>query len=197
MKKVVIHSKRKLVIVNGRQIPRLLLTLIRGAIGKKFVVKHYKGRKIVITKYPDMSGIIPSAKQRLRRELFREAVEYAKWIVEDEERKKAFRNTLPRRKQKRVFQAAIQMYMRMEGDQKWLSKQLAVKAVVRSVKGGGVKDETLKVKGGSVKGGYAVNEKGLFELRESWKVIWQNREKRCLEGRREVLKENDLMAMRI
>jgi hypothetical protein len=96
------------------------------------VVKHYKGRKIVITKFPDMSGIVASAKQRVRRDLFREAVVYAKWILADPERKKAFRKSLPRRKQRKVYQAAIQLYMRMQGDKQWLRKQLAVQAVVRA-----------------------------------------------------------------
>ena len=179
MNKVFIDSKRKLVIVNGRKIPRLLLMLIRGAIGKKFVVKHYKGRKIVITKYPDMSGIVPSAKQKACRALFREAVVYAKWIVEDAERKEAFRNDLPRRKRKRVFQAAVQMYMRMEGDQQWLRKQLAVKEVVRNVK-----RETSNVN-------------GFVEQRERWRVMWQKTKRRCGEVVGGVVEEQGLVSLRI
>ena len=104
--------------------------MIRGAVGKEFVVKHYKGGKIVVTKYPDMSGIVASGKQRERRDLFREAVVYARWIVADEERKKAFRKTLPWKKRRYVYQAAIRLYMSMQGDKQWLRKQLAVKAVM-------------------------------------------------------------------
>jgi hypothetical protein len=73
-KQVFIHSKRRVVVMNGKQVPRLLLSIIQGSIGKKFVVKHYKGRKIVITRFPDMSRIVASEKQRVRRNLFREAV---------------------------------------------------------------------------------------------------------------------------
>jgi hypothetical protein len=134
-KHVIIHSKRRVVMVNGKQVPRLLLSIIRGAIGKKFVVKHYKGRKIVITKFPDMSGIVASEKQRVRRDLFGEAVVYAKWIISDAERRKAFRKTLPRKKRGKVYHAAIQLYMWMQGDRQWLRKQLAVKAVVRVQEG--------------------------------------------------------------
>jgi hypothetical protein len=59
-------------------------------------------------------------------------VVYAKWILADEDRRKAFRKTLPRRKQRKVYQAAIQLYMRMQGDKQWLRKQLAVKSMVRA-----------------------------------------------------------------
>jgi hypothetical protein len=63
--------------------------------------------------------------------LFREAVVYAKWIIADEERKKAFRKSLPRRKQRKVYQAAIQLYMSKQGDKQWLRKQLAMRAMLR------------------------------------------------------------------
>ena len=71
--------------------------MIRGAIGRKFVVKHYEGGRVVVTRFPDMSGIVATEKQRVRRDLFREAVVWAKWIIGDEGRKLAFRNTLPRK----------------------------------------------------------------------------------------------------
>jgi hypothetical protein len=135
MKKVYIDNSKSLVIVDGKQVPRLLLRMIRGAIGKSFVVKRYRGGRVVVTKYPDMSGIVASEKQRLQRDLFQEAVVYAKWIMADEERKKAFRKSLPRRKQKRVYHAAIQLYMRMHGDKQWLKKQLAVKSMLRAQQG--------------------------------------------------------------
>jgi hypothetical protein len=135
-----------------------LYRMIRGAVGKRFVVKHYGGGRIVVTKFPDMSGIVVSGKQRVRRDLFREAVVYGKWIVADEERKKAFRKTLPRKKQKHVYQAAIRLYMRMQGDQQWLRKQLAVKAVVRSGR-----EERVMVHSSVQRG--------------SWRVMWQKREK--------------------
>jgi hypothetical protein len=126
--------------------------MIRGAIGRKFVIKHYKGGRIVMTKFPDMSGTVATEKQKVRRDLFREAVVWAKWIIADEERRLAFKNTLPRKKRRKVYQAALQMYMREKGNKRWLRKvlenieqqgavrcvdvrkQLAEKAVVESEK---------------------------------------------------------------
>jgi hypothetical protein len=134
------------------------LSIIQGAIGKRFVVKHYKGRKIVITRFPDMSRIVASEQQRVRRDLFREAVVYAKWIIADKERKKAFRKSLPRRKQRKVYQAAIQLYMSRQGDKQWLQKQLAVKATVRVVER------------------EASNVKGVYDRQEAWSVSWQKKE---------------------
>jgi hypothetical protein len=131
--------------------------IIRGAIGKKFVVKHYKGGKIVKTRFPKMSGIVPTEKQKVRRDLFREAVVWAKWIIADEERKLAFRNTLPRKKKKKVYQAALQLYMKMRGNKQWVSNQLAVMAVVESGK-----RELL-------------NRNGVHEQQGPWGVMWEKR----------------------
>jgi len=43
--------------------------LVRGAIGKRCVIKHYK-HGVVKTKYPDMSAIVASEKQRACRDSF-------------------------------------------------------------------------------------------------------------------------------
>jgi hypothetical protein len=43
-----------------KQMSRTLYSVMLRAVGKRFVVKRYKGRKIVVTRYPDMSRIIPS-----------------------------------------------------------------------------------------------------------------------------------------
>ncbi|MCU7548300.1 hypothetical protein OCK74_04200 [Chitinophagaceae bacterium LB-8] len=137
MNQVYINSKERVVIKDGKKMPRLLLGMIRGSIGKCFVVKHYRGNKkkkwkkrIVITKYPDMSGVVASEKQRVRRDLFKEAVVYAQWILADTERKEAFRKTLPRKKRKHVYQAAIRLYMSRQGDKQWLRIQLAVRGMM-------------------------------------------------------------------
>jgi hypothetical protein len=123
-KDVYIDNSKKLVMVNGKVIPRLLLSIIRGAIGKSFVVKRYRGRRMVVTRFPDMSGIVATEKQRVRRDLFREAVVFGKWIIADEARKLAFKNTLPRKKRRKVYQAALQMYIREKGNKMWLRKVL-------------------------------------------------------------------------
>ncbi|MCU7552490.1 hypothetical protein OCK74_25450 [Chitinophagaceae bacterium LB-8] len=165
MEQVYINSKERVVIKDGKKVPRLLLGMIRGSIGKCFVVKHYRGNKkkkwkkrIVITKYPDMSGIVASEKQRVRRDLFKEAVAYAQWILSDPERKEAFRKTLPRKKRKHVYQAAIRLYMNMQGDKQWLRKQLAVRGMMSSGRKETMKEETVR---------------GSYQLQESCKFIWQ------------------------
>jgi hypothetical protein len=82
---------------------------ISGAIAKKMVFKQYKDGE-VITKFPDMSGIIASPGQRTCRNLFKEAVEYARAINNDPEKKKAYlRKTA---KKRNVFNAAISEYMK-------------------------------------------------------------------------------------
>ncbi|MCU7547630.1 hypothetical protein OCK74_00830 [Chitinophagaceae bacterium LB-8] len=44
MEQVYINSKERVVIKDGKKVPRLLLGMIRGSIGKCFVVKHYGSR---------------------------------------------------------------------------------------------------------------------------------------------------------
>ena len=92
----------------------LSLKLIRGAIGKEFVIKHYKDG-IVKTKYPDMSDIVASMRQRKCRNLFRDAVAYAKEVVADKERKICWQKIL--RKPNPVYNAAIKEYMLREKKQ--------------------------------------------------------------------------------
>ena len=67
-----------------RNIPELPFSLkqIRGAIGKEYVIKDYSYGAIR-TKYPDMTKIIASTKQRKCRTLFSEGVEYARAIMKD------------------------------------------------------------------------------------------------------------------
>jgi hypothetical protein len=175
MKDVVIDNSQELVMVDGKVIPRMLLHMIRGGVGKSFVVKRYRGGRMVVTHFPDMSGVMVTEKQRVRRDLFREAVVFAKWIIADEERKLAFRNTLPRKKRKKVYQAALQMYIKEKGNKQWLrkvlgmlevqgakvcvgfSRQLAVIAVIESDK-----CELIKRKGG-------------YEQQGQWREMWRKK----------------------
>ena len=85
----------------------LLYGMIRGAIGKDFVIKKY-GKKRVISKYPDMSNIIPSAKQIKRRNIFKNAVEFAGTIYTDEKVKRTIEEFAGTRRG--LFQAAIRYY---------------------------------------------------------------------------------------
>ena len=87
---------------------RLLLTWIRGAVGKEFVIKHYKYGPVK-TKFPDMTRIIVSAQQRKCRNLFKEAVDYAKSVYADPVKKKQWAERP--RKRPRLFNAIIRKYM--------------------------------------------------------------------------------------
>ncbi|MCU7552655.1 hypothetical protein OCK74_26280 [Chitinophagaceae bacterium LB-8] len=199
MKQLYIDNRIRLVIVEGKVMPRLLLGILRGTIGKCFVVKHYKGNKkkkwkkrIVITKYPDMSGVVASEKQRERRDLFKEAVVYARWILSDPEQKKAFRKTLPRKKRKHVYQAAIRLYMRMQGDKQWLRKQLAVRGMMSTGRRemaefmngqwsmGNKRGRNAGRVHGAMTGVHAGGLNGCEQV-GAWKVVWQKEEAVGLE----------------
>ena len=66
-----------------------LLQQLRGQIGQQIVVKQY-GNKTVISKYPDMSKVKASIKQKKNRSVFKEAVAYAKSINKDPEKRKDY-----------------------------------------------------------------------------------------------------------
>ena len=87
---------------------RLLLTWITGKVGKEFVIKHYK-YGVVKTKYPDMTKIIASTQQRKCRNLFKEAVIYAKEVYADPVRKKEW--WARARNKGHVFNYIIKGYM--------------------------------------------------------------------------------------
>ncbi|ACU61821.1 hypothetical protein [Chitinophaga pinensis] len=56
--------------------------LSSGASDKQFVVKKRRGTAI-ISKYPDMSNVVPSDLQKTERSRFAAAIKYAKSIVHD------------------------------------------------------------------------------------------------------------------
>src|SRR5450432_1607982 len=84
------------------------LRMIQGAVGKSYVIKHYKWG-IIMTKYPDMTKIKASPKQRFCRCLFREAVAYAQSVIADPVREAAWQKKLRRRKG--VYNEAVKAYM--------------------------------------------------------------------------------------
>ncbi|MEP7106583.1 MAG: hypothetical protein ABI760_01350 [Ferruginibacter sp.] len=86
----------------------LHLRMIRGGVGKSFCIKHYEWG-IIKTKFPDMSRIKASAGQRTSRNLFREAVAYAKTVIADREKKAAWQKRLKRRNG--VYNEAVKAYM--------------------------------------------------------------------------------------
>lgn len=59
-----------------------LLTDFSGHIEKTIVVKQYSDGRTIITAYPDMSKIKPSEGQKEQRSLFKDAVSYAKNILD-------------------------------------------------------------------------------------------------------------------
>jgi hypothetical protein len=96
-----------------------LTSLITGAIGKEYVVKHY-GKRVVVTRYPYMKGIIPSRKQKMRRSLFRKAVAYAQAVYADPVIKETKRRLL--RRPKRLFQALMKEWFRKRRERKMLNQ---------------------------------------------------------------------------
>jgi hypothetical protein len=58
------------------------LRMLQGAIGKRFVIKHYK-YGIIKSRFPDMSRIVTSEGQRKCRDLFKDAVAYARLVMQD------------------------------------------------------------------------------------------------------------------
>jgi len=93
--------------MNKKRLP-LSLRIIQGAIGKKFVIKHYP-YGIIRTRFPDMTNIIASAKQRSCRNLFQKAVAYAKEVIADPVQKAVWQKRL--RRSNGVYNDAIKAYM--------------------------------------------------------------------------------------
>ena len=52
---------------------------ISGTIGKELVFKRYKD-KTVVSKYPDMTKVRPSPRQKNERSFFREAIKFAQLV---------------------------------------------------------------------------------------------------------------------
>ncbi len=90
----------------------LLISMIRGQVGKSIVVKHY-GKKVVVTKAPDMSRIVPSAAQKANRSRFAEAVAWAKKINNNPALKAAYAKQA--RKSKTVYQWLLKAYLKNGG----------------------------------------------------------------------------------
>jgi hypothetical protein len=83
------------------------LRLLQGAIGKKFVIKQTK-RGPVLSKFPVMNHIKPSDLQLKQRELFKDAVKYAKSIIDDPVRKIYWEKRLS--KKHKIFTQLIKIY---------------------------------------------------------------------------------------
>ena len=86
----------------------ILLQGLHGSIGKEVVIKQY-GKKTVVSRYPDMSNIQPSALQQQKRILFREAVAYAKSILNNPVQKKLYQAKI--KKGQTVYHYALKAYL--------------------------------------------------------------------------------------
>lgn len=91
-----------------------MYTLFSGGIGKKFIVKHYD-KKIILTKYPVTTRITASAKQRKCRNLFKEAITFARLINNDPVKKKHWQHNL---KKGTVYNNAIRQYIKINQKKK-------------------------------------------------------------------------------
>ena len=78
----------------------LKITGTRGAIGKCYVIKYRRSCGYFMCRYPNFKNYVPSEAQKKRRNLFREAMDYAKWIRSNPQRKQAFLNNLPPKKRR-------------------------------------------------------------------------------------------------
>lgn len=73
------------------------------------MVKQYKD-KTVVSKYPDMSKVKPSALQKKNRNRMKEAIAYAQSILYDVKKKAAYQKKIG--KDKSVYREAIKEYLK-------------------------------------------------------------------------------------
>ena len=92
---------------NKYGVPEHLLN-VQGGFKNHFVIKHYK-YGVIKTKWPDMSRIISSTGQRKCRNLFKEAVAYAKTVIADPVKKAEWQKRI--RRPNGVYNKAITQYM--------------------------------------------------------------------------------------
>ena len=85
----------------------------RGKVGKDLVYKTRKN-KTFLSKKPDMSHIVASKEQAKNRNVFAEAVKFARELKKDPQRVAAFKL----QKGETLYLAAIREYMRMHGNKK-------------------------------------------------------------------------------
>jgi hypothetical protein len=94
---------------------------VRGRIGKLFVIKRYKGGVVVMTRYPDMTNIIASEKQKIQRRLFKQAVKYAKEIFSNPSKKAEKKKEL--RRPRRLFQALMKEWFRKKASKDYTNRR--------------------------------------------------------------------------
>ncbi len=109
----------------------LSLRFVRGAIGKRFVVKHY-AYGIVKTRFPDMKSIVPTVGQQQCRRLFKEAAFFAKSVLQDPIQKRHWQNKL--KVTRRLFNRLVQHFMLREKVKKCKASMMTERLLIRCFK---------------------------------------------------------------
>lgn len=86
-----------------------LVESLSGKVGKKVVYKTY-AYGTVVSKYPNMSKVKLSTKQKRSNELFSKAVAYAQSIIADPKEKKKYESKL--NPGKTVYNTALSEYLK-------------------------------------------------------------------------------------
>lgn len=86
----------------------IITATLSGKVGN-IIFKNY-GNKTIISKYPNMSNIIKTEKQKENQLKFKAAQAYAKSILSDPDKKIAFIKTIP--KGKTAYHSAISKYLK-------------------------------------------------------------------------------------
>jgi hypothetical protein len=86
-----------------------LIENLSGKVGNKLVYKTY-AYGTVVSKYPNMSKVKLSLKQKRSNELFRKAVAYAQSIIADPKEKKKYESKL--KPGKTVYNTALAEYLK-------------------------------------------------------------------------------------
>lgn len=89
----------------------LILAGISGSLGKEWLVKQYKGGRIVFTRYPEKIKRPYTKLRALREGWFAAAVKYAQAINSNQELKKAYEAKV--KPGQRVYNYAISEYMEL------------------------------------------------------------------------------------
>ena len=119
----------KLLIRRKERLP-LLQRIIRGSIGKDYVIKHYSYGAIR-TRFPDMSRIIASEQQKKCRQLFKEAVAYAKIACKDPEIRSGIQKRI--RHKSGVFTYLVKEYMLRAKRKKELDRALVNRLLYKAM----------------------------------------------------------------
>ena len=87
----------------------LILSGLSGQIGKTLIIKQYS-YGTVVTKFPDMTGVKFSNRQKDEHNKFKEAVAFAREVLRDEKKRNTYEKKL--KKGQNVYQRVISEYLK-------------------------------------------------------------------------------------